>query len=117
VCDISPGAGASGKAPDENTPTRRHAKALRHLLFCVPARIVRTARRTIMRLAADFPHFEIFAATYLGAIALCGPSRPGRSAPTTSVPRNRLRAPRKRPPTLILPLPPLATPTPLPGGP
>ena len=46
VCDISPAAGASGSAP-QDTPLRRHAKTLRHLLFCVPARIVRTARRTM----------------------------------------------------------------------
>jgi hypothetical protein len=73
VCDISPAAGASGTAPDENTPLRRHAKTLRHLLFCVPARIVRTARQTILRLPEGFPHFEIFNATYHAALALPGP--------------------------------------------
>jgi Transposase DDE domain group 1 len=72
VCDISPAAGASGHAPD-HTPLRRHAKTLRQLLFCVPARIVRTARQTIMRLPDGFPHLEIFTATYHAALALPGP--------------------------------------------
>jgi Transposase DDE domain group 1 len=72
VCDISPAAGASGTAP-EDTPVRRHAKTLRHLFFCVPARIVRTARQTIMRLPDGFPHFQIFTATYHAALALPGP--------------------------------------------
>jgi hypothetical protein len=72
VCDISPAAGASGQAP-EDTPLRRHAKTLRHLFFCVPARIVRTARQTIMRLPDGFPHFETFNATYHAALALPGP--------------------------------------------
>jgi hypothetical protein len=72
VCDISPAAGASGTAP-ERTPLRRHAKTLRHLLFCVPARVVRTARQTIMRLPAGFPHLETFNATYHAALALPGP--------------------------------------------
>jgi len=71
VCDISPAAGASGSAPD-HTPLRRHAKTLRQLLFCVPARIVRTARQTIMRLPEEFPHFDIFTRTYQAALALPG---------------------------------------------
>ena len=72
VCDITPAAGASGTAP-ERTPLRRHAKTLRHLLFCVPARIIRTARQTIMRLPDGFLHFEIFNATYHAALALALP--------------------------------------------
>jgi hypothetical protein len=72
VCDISPAAAASGTAP-ENTPLRRHAKTLRRLLFCVPGRIVRTARRIIVRLPAGLPHFDIFNATYHAALALPGP--------------------------------------------
>lgn len=72
VCDISPAAGASGKAP-EDTPLRRHAKTLRHLLFCVPGRIVRSARRIIVHLPEGFPHFEIFNATYHAALSLPGP--------------------------------------------
>jgi hypothetical protein len=73
VCDITPAAGASGTAAEKNTPLRRHAKTLRHLLFCVPARIVRSARQTIMRLPDGFPHYEIFTATYNAALALPGP--------------------------------------------
>jgi len=72
VCDISPAAGASETAP-EDTPLRRHAKTLRHLFFCVPARIVRSARQTIMRLPQGFPHFDLFNATYHAALALPGP--------------------------------------------
>jgi Transposase DDE domain group 1 len=72
VCDISPAAGASGTAP-EDTPLRRHAKTLRHLFFCVPARIVRSARQTIMRLPQGFPHLDLFNATYHAALALPGP--------------------------------------------
>ena len=71
VCDISPAA-ASGQAP-QDTPLRRHAKTLRHMLFGVPARILRTARTTIMLLPDGFPHFEIFNATYHAALALPGP--------------------------------------------
>jgi Transposase DDE domain group 1 len=73
VCDISPAAGASGHAADKDTPLRRHAKALRRILFCVPGRIVRTARRLIVRLPDGFPHFELFNATYHAALALPGP--------------------------------------------
>jgi hypothetical protein len=72
ICDISPAAGASGQA-EQDTPLRRHAKTLRRLLFCVPGRIVRTARQTIVRLPEGFPHFELFNATYHAALALPGP--------------------------------------------
>ena len=72
VCDISPAAAASGNAPAD-TPLRRHAKALRRILFCVPGRIVRTARRIIVRLPNGLPHFELFNATYHAALALPGP--------------------------------------------
>jgi hypothetical protein len=72
LCDITPAAGASGTAP-KRTPLRRHAKTLRHLLFCVPARIIRTSRQTIMRLPDGFPHLEIFKATYHAALALPSP--------------------------------------------
>jgi hypothetical protein len=73
ICDISPAAAASGQALDEHTPLRRHAKTLRRILFCVPGRIVRTGRRTIVRLAEGFPHFELLNATYHAALALPGP--------------------------------------------
>jgi hypothetical protein len=72
ICDISPAAGASGHA-SEDTPLRRHAKTLRRLFFCVPARIVRTARQTILRLPQGFPHLDLFNATYHAALALPGP--------------------------------------------
>ena len=71
VCDISPAAGASGNAPDaRNAGTPRLS---RRILFCVPGRIVRTARRIIVRLPEGFPHFETFNASYHAALALPGP--------------------------------------------
>jgi hypothetical protein len=70
-CDLCPAAGASGKAP-RNAPLRRAAKTLRNLLFCIPARIVRTGRRLILRPAAGYPHREILTAT-LNAIYALGP--------------------------------------------
>jgi hypothetical protein len=72
VCDISPAAAASGAALDD-TPLRRHAKTLRRILFCVPGRIVRSARRIVVRLPDGFPHFDLFNATYHAALALPGP--------------------------------------------
>ena len=69
VCDISPAAGASGAAP-EGTPLRRHAKALRQILFCVPARITRSARQTIVHLPDGFRHLHVFQATYDAACAV-----------------------------------------------
>jgi len=73
ICDLSPAAAASGHATSEHTPRRRHAKTLRRILFCVLGRIVRTARRTIVRLAEGFPHLETLNATYQAALALPGP--------------------------------------------
>jgi hypothetical protein len=72
VCDISPAAGASGTAP-QDTPLRRHAKALRQILFCVPARITRSARQTLVHLSEGFPHLHVFQATYQAAYALGAP--------------------------------------------
>jgi hypothetical protein len=72
VCDISPAAAASGAAP-EHTPLRRHAKALRQILFCVPARITRTARQTTLHLPDGFRHLHAFGATYDAAYALGAP--------------------------------------------
>ncbi|MCA1679067.1 MAG: transposase [Actinobacteria bacterium] len=69
LCDISPAAGASGNAPDA-TPLRRHAKTLRQILFCVPARITRSARQTILHLPDGFRHLHVFQATYGAAYAL-----------------------------------------------
>ncbi|MGH2861110.1 MAG: IS1380 family transposase [Solirubrobacteraceae bacterium] len=69
LCDLSPAAAASGQAPD-NTPLRRHAKALRRILVCVPARIIRTARQTTLRLPAGFRYLNTFQATYDAITAL-----------------------------------------------
>jgi hypothetical protein len=71
-CDLCPAAGASGKAPDD-TPLRRTAHTLRRILFNIPARIVRTARRTILRLPEGFRHAETFRATLDAAYALPPP--------------------------------------------
>ena len=88
VCDLSPAAaagitptahadpattGPDNADPNSDPPQRRHAKALRRILFCVPARITRSARRTILHLAEGFAHLELFAATYHAALALPGP--------------------------------------------
>jgi hypothetical protein len=70
-CDLCPAARASGKAPD-HAPLRRAAKTLRNLIFCIPARIVRTGRRLILRPPAGFRHHTILQAT-LDAIYALGP--------------------------------------------
>ena len=72
VCDLSPAAGASGKAPAD-APLRRTAKTLRQLIFCVPARIIHSGRQTILRLAAGFRHADCLGATYHAALALPAP--------------------------------------------
>lgn len=78
VCDLSPAAGASGQAP-KNTPKRRHGKTLRRLFFNVPARLVRTGRKVILRLQAGYQHLDTITATYHAAHALPRPGpRPGR---------------------------------------
>ena len=70
-CELCPAAGASGKAP-EGAPLRRAAKTLRNLMFNIPARIVRTGRRTILRPPAGFRHSDVLQAT-LAAIYALGP--------------------------------------------
>jgi len=70
-CDLSPAAAASGHA-QPNTPLRRHAHTLRRLLFNVPARIIRTGRRIILRLPAGYPHADTFQRT-LDAIYTLAP--------------------------------------------
>ena len=70
-CDLCPAARASGKAPDD-APLRRAAKTLRNLMFTIPARIVRTGRRLILRPPAGFRHGHIIKAT-LEAIYALGP--------------------------------------------
>ncbi|MER3410863.1 MAG: hypothetical protein C4306_12525, partial [Thermoleophilia bacterium] len=74
-CDLCPAAGASGKAP-EHSPLRRAAKTLRRLLFCVPARIIHTGRRVILRLPQGFRHADLFQATLDAAYALPPPLPP-----------------------------------------
>jgi hypothetical protein len=71
-CDLCPAAAASGKAP-KRSPLRRAARTLRRLLFCVPARILRSGRRTILRLPAAFRYADIFRSTYEAASALRPP--------------------------------------------
>ena len=70
-CDLCPAAGASGKAP-EGAPLRRAAKTLRNLMFNIPARIVRTGRRLILRPPAGYQHHHVFQTT-LDAIYALGP--------------------------------------------
>ena len=102
TCDICPAAAISSQMP-EHAPLRRHAKALRHMLFCVPARIARTARRTILHLPEGFLHADVFTATYDAALAL--PAHSARPPPKTSNPprrpasrpRNQLASPSTRP--------------------
>ena len=72
VCDLSPVAGASGDAPDR-TPLRRHGKALRRILFCVPARIARSARQITLHLPAGYRYLRAFQATYDAVCALGAP--------------------------------------------
>lgn len=73
ICDLSPAAGASGQPADPSAPLRRHAKALRRILFCVPGRITRSARQIVVHLPQDFPDFDLLNATYHAALALPGP--------------------------------------------
>ncbi len=72
LCDLSPLAGASGRAP-AGAPLRRHAKTLRRTLLCVPARIVCHGRRTTLRLAAGYRHLSALQATWAAAYALPPP--------------------------------------------
>jgi hypothetical protein len=71
-CDLCPAAGASGKAPDD-APLRRTAQTLRRILFNVPARILRSARRTILRRPEGFRHADVFQATLDAVYALPPP--------------------------------------------
>lgn len=73
VCDLSPAAAASGQAPHDHTPVRRHAKALRRILFCVPARITRTARQITLHLPAGFRYLDAFQVTYDNVCMLGAP--------------------------------------------
>jgi hypothetical protein len=70
ICDLSPAAAASGQAPNDDTPLRRHGKALRRILFCVPARVTHTARQITLRLTTGFRYLDTFQQTYDNAYAL-----------------------------------------------
>jgi hypothetical protein len=70
VCDLSPAAAASGQAPDDDTPLRRHGKALRRILFCVPARVIHTARQITLRFSTGFRYLDTFQQTYDNVYAL-----------------------------------------------
>jgi DDE family transposase len=71
-CDLCPAAGASGKAPAD-APLRRTAATLRRILFTIPARIIRSGRRTILRLPEGFRHADAFTATLDAVYALPPP--------------------------------------------
>jgi hypothetical protein len=70
--DLCPAASASGKAPDD-APLRRTAQTLRRILFNVPGRIIRSGRRTILRLPEGFRHAAVFQATLAAVYALPPP--------------------------------------------
>ncbi len=72
VCDLSPAAAASGSAP-ARTPLRRHAHTLRRILFNIPARIIRSARRITLRLPAGYRHADTLKATLDAIYALPPP--------------------------------------------
>jgi Transposase DDE domain group 1 len=71
-CDLCPAAGASGMAP-KDAPLRRTAATLRRILFNIPARIIRSGRRTILRLPQGFRHADTFQATLDAVYALPPP--------------------------------------------
>jgi hypothetical protein len=118
-------AGASGAAP-EGTPLRRHAKALRQVLFYVRARITRSARKTIPYLPDRFRHLHVFQATHAAAYALAPQRSPRRRrAAAPALLRNPAQdaPPAVRPaPTgpphmpIILPAPPIDAPPAPPTG-
>jgi hypothetical protein len=61
---------AEGAARRDRRPLRRHGKALRRLLYCVPARIARSGRRLILHLPRGLPWAASFERAYLAARAL-----------------------------------------------
>jgi hypothetical protein len=72
-CDLSPAAAASGQATNQRTPLRRHANTLRRILFNIPARIIHTGRRLILRLPLGHPHADTLQATLDAVWALPPP--------------------------------------------
>lgn len=63
-----------GADPAGHLPRRRQAKWLRRMLLCVPARIVRHARRIRLRLPAGLPSAGRFADAYAAARGLSPPA-------------------------------------------
>ena len=62
-----------GSDPPGQLPRRRQAKWLRRMLLCVPARIVRHARRLRLRLPAGLRSAPALAAAYATAHGLSPP--------------------------------------------
>lgn len=58
---------------NEQLPTRRAIKTVRRWIMHVPGRVVRTGRRTIMRLPAGYRHLTTLASTYNAILALPPP--------------------------------------------
>lgn len=58
---------------DEDQPTRRAIKTVRRWILQVPGRIVRTGRRTTLRLPAGYRHLATLTATYNTILALPPP--------------------------------------------
>ncbi|MDQ2896990.1 MAG: transposase [Actinomycetota bacterium] len=72
-CDLSPAAAASRQATNQRTPLRRHANTLRRILFNIPAQIIHTGRRLILRLPLGHPHADTLQATLDAVWALPPP--------------------------------------------
>ncbi|MCA1678142.1 MAG: IS1380 family transposase [Actinobacteria bacterium] len=72
ICDLSPATGASGTVP-KRTPLRRHAHTLRRILFNIPARIIRSARRITLRLPTGYRHADTLHRTLDAVYALPPP--------------------------------------------
>lgn len=75
AAELEPATNTNALHPDtdtcaDNAPLRRHAKALRRILICVPARITRTARQTILHFPTGFRYLHMFQATYDNVVAL-----------------------------------------------
>lgn len=58
---------------DDNTPKHRAIKTVRRWILNVPGRIVRTGRRTTLRLPAGYRHITTMIATYQAILALPPP--------------------------------------------
>ena len=63
-----------GPDPDERLPRRRQAKYLRHMLLCVPGRVIHHARQITLRLAAGLRTAGAFTRAYAQARGLSPPT-------------------------------------------